>query len=149
VPKLQTPRVTASDHAHYQEVRDLRERAVRALTRGEHLFHDPERHRLIVSELYLRLLDAPAPEALVKAEFYDCYRHLAEGGRLDALPLTVLPRIQVARAIGRILRGDHTPIAYEGEETTHDHDRDDRQEEALGGAHEGEAEVRRLQPRSL
>lgn len=129
-------------------MRDLRDRAVRALTQGEHLFTDAERHRLIVTELFLRLIDAPAPEALVKAEFYDCYRHLAEGGRLDELPLTVLPGSEVARAIRRILRGDHTPIAHSGEEMTHDDDSDEGRQE--GGAHEGRgAEVERREPRLL
>jgi hypothetical protein len=142
-------------------VRDLRDRTLRAVAREEHLFHDPVRHKAIVTYLFVELWTAPADEHAVAQQFYECYRHLVEGGRLDELPLRIIPKTLVVRAIRRILRGDQPQLALTASpETSHDDDPRDEEDrdhearerlEAREGleAHAGQEEARRVQVRRV
>lgn len=109
-------------------LRTLRNRTVRALTREEHLFAEAPKHKTIVTFLFLELLLAPARKEEIAAEFFECYLHLVEGGKLADLPLTLVPKEPVIRAMRKLLRGDPMPLKESGE-SPNDGDRDDEHDE--------------------
>jgi hypothetical protein len=138
VPKVPRTASFAHPRVFVDAVRDLRDRTLRAVTREEHLFHDAQRHKAIVTYLFVELWTAPADEQSVAQQFYECYRHLVEGGRLDELPLRIIPQADVVRALRRILRGDEPQLArMTSQENSHDDDDDERRDEGEGPPREG------------
>jgi hypothetical protein len=118
------------------EVRELRDRTLRALVREEHIFSVPEHHRDAVTLLFVWLYTAPATEAQVAQQFYECYRHLAEGGSVDTLPLKIVPKTDVVHAIRRSLRGDK-PYISRMEKDDHNERREDRDPDHREACQEG------------
>lgn len=92
---------------------ELRERALREKIENKgHIFYDPYPHKVIVTQLFIALETSEATEEEIAKEFYQCYKHLLDGGSVSELPINILDA-DIKGTIDDIIDGEYHSLDKE------------------------------------